>query len=257
MLANETSVNVVVTGASGGIGLALTEWLVGIPEIKHIFAVARSASTSTRLSELAEPDRARVRPVAADVTTLEGRALLLGVVQEAVDRIDLVFNVAGLLHDAQRGIQPEKRLEDLTEAGLLETFRLNAMAPALLVRELLPLLGRSAFPVVANVSARVGSIADNHLGGWYAYRASKAAQNMLTKTMSIEWARRYRGRGAVLALHPGTTETALSEPFRKNVPAKKLFSPEFVAERFWTLAANATAEDNGAFLAWDGSVIPW
>lgn len=108
----------------------------------------------------------------------------------------------------------------------------------------------------ASLSARVGSISDNQLGGWYAYRASKAAQNMLLRTFAIEW-RRLNRQGCCLLLHPGTTDTGLSKPFQARVPEGKLFTPDFVAERLLTVIAEHGPEDSGQFYAWDGQPIPW
>jgi NAD(P)-dependent dehydrogenase (short-subunit alcohol dehydrogenase family) len=109
---------------------------------------------------------------------------------------------------------------------------------------------------MAVVSARVGSIADNRLGGWYAYRASKAALNQIMRTATIEARRRFKGC-ILTCVHPGTTDTALSKPFQANVPEGKLFSPTFVAERFMAIFNDLEVDDSGAFLAWDGQTIPW
>jgi len=110
--------------------------------------------------------------------------------------------------------------------------------------------------VFANISARVGSIGDNRLGGWYAYRGAKAAQNMFTKTLAIEWARSRRNVICV-ALHPGTTDTDLSRPFQANVPAGKLFTPERTVRQLLEIIDRLTPADTGRFLAWDGGGIPW
>jgi NAD(P)-dependent dehydrogenase (short-subunit alcohol dehydrogenase family) len=135
-------------------------------------------------------------------------------------------------------------------------FAVNALGPALVMRHLLPLMRREGKAVLAVMSARVGSIGDNRLGGWYAYRASKAALNQFMKTASIEAARRYRNV-IVLALHPGTTDTGLSAPFQANVPEGKLFSSAFVAERLLEVIEQTGPDDSGSFRAWDDSEIPW
>ena len=115
---------------------------------------------------------------------------------------------------------------------------------------------RSARPaVVANLSARVGSIGDNRLGGWYSYRASKAALNQLTKCMSIELAR--RGKVCCVLLHPGTADTALSGPFQRNVPPEKLFTRERTVRQLLGIVDRCTMADNGGYFAWDGETIPW
>ena len=124
------------------------------------------------------------------------------------------------------------------------------------MKHVLPLSPRSGKFVFASLSARVGSIGDNRLGGWYAYRASKAALNMLIRTLAIEH-RRTRPSGVCVALHPGTVETALSEPFRSGVPAEKLFSPAQAAEALLAVMDRLGPEANGGFYAWDGAPIPW
>jgi len=118
------------------------------------------------------------------------------------------------------------------------------------------LLAHRERAVYASISARVGSIGDNRLGGWYAYRGAKAAQNMFTKTLAIEWARTRRNVVCV-ALHPGTTDTELSRPFQANVPPEKLFAPERTVRQLLEVIDRLAPADTGSFLAWDGSRIPW
>jgi NAD(P)-dependent dehydrogenase (short-subunit alcohol dehydrogenase family) len=150
----------------------------------------------------------------------------------------------------------EKSLVQVDLAGLQASFLHNAFAPLLLLKHLLPLL-RGRHPCqVAMLSARVGSIGDNRLGGWYSYRASKAALNQLLRTASIELAR-LNPNACVLSLHPGTTDTELSRPFQANVPPERLFTPAFVAERLLAVLANKTPADSGSFRAWDDQQIPW
>jgi NAD(P)-dependent dehydrogenase (short-subunit alcohol dehydrogenase family) len=167
----------------------------------------------------------------------------------------MVINCLGLLHDGE-DFRPEKRIEDVSAENLARSFSTNAIGPALVAKHFAPLLPVRSRCVFATLSARVGSIADNRLGGWYAYRASKAAQNMITKGLSIELARKKKGVICV-ALHPGTTATALSEPFIRNVPSERLFSPELAAGQLLAVIDRLRSGDNGSFLAWDGTTIPW
>ena len=132
----------------------------------------------------------------------------------------------------------------------------NALPTLLIAKHFSANLKPSLNAKLAVVSARVGSISDNKLGGWYSYRSSKAALNMLIKGISIEW-RRLLPKACALALHPGTTDSQLSAPFQANVAEGKLFSPEYVADCLINLIAQSTSEDSGTFLAYDGSVIPW
>ena len=166
----------------------------------------------------------------------------------------MVINTAGWLHEGGRG--PEKRLQAIQRSGLEQAFNINAFAPILLAKAVAPALGHGQPCWFASLSARVGSIGDNHLGGWYGYRAAKAAQNQLLRTLALEWKRRLP-LACVSLLHPGTTATELSAPFRSAVPAEKLFSPQRAAGHLLDVLAQQKPEDSGRFLAWDGSVIPW
>ena len=166
----------------------------------------------------------------------------------------LVINTAGWLHDGGSG--PEKRLQAIQRAGLEQAFSVNAFAPILLAKAVAPAFGHGQPCWFASLSARVGSIGDNQLGGWYGYRAAKAAQNQLLRTLALEWKRRLP-MACVSLLHPGTTATELSAPFRSAVPAEKLFSPQRAAGHLLDVLAEQQPHDSGRFLAWDGSVIPW
>jgi len=165
-----------------------------------------------------------------------------------------VFIANGVLHNAD--ISPEKRLEQISEEGLQENFYINAIVPLLWIAALVDLLKGELDCRVAVFSARVGSIEDNRAGGWYGYRASKAALNMLLKSASIEYARRAKNV-SLLAFHPGTTDTKLSRPFQASVPENNLFTPEFVASRLLHLLSSRNAESEFAFLDWQGRTIPW
>jgi len=166
----------------------------------------------------------------------------------------LVINTSGRLHAP--GLQPEKRLQQVTPEALMQSFSINAMAPLLLARAIEPCLSRDQPFHFASLSARVGSIGDNRSGGWYAYRGAKAAQNMFLRSLSLEWARRYP-QACITLLHPGTTDTALSKPFQSFVPPERLFSPGRAAELLLGVLLQQTPEQSGSFLAWDGQDIPW
>ncbi|TVQ34288.1 MAG: SDR family NAD(P)-dependent oxidoreductase [Wenzhouxiangella sp.] len=244
-----------VQGASRGIGLALTRALAEDPRFTTVVACCREPARAASLAELAASASGRITTRSVDITREESvRALGQSLDQDGL-RPSLVLNVSGLLHD-EDGLQPEKRLEDLEFAQLERVFAVNALGPALMLRELLPRMARSDKAVFAALSARVGSISDNRLGGWYAYRASKAALNQLLRTASIEARRRFRNV-ILAALHPGTTDTGLSRPFQANVPEGKLFSTDFVAERLLAVIDQIQVDDSGEFFAWDGERIPW
>ena len=166
----------------------------------------------------------------------------------------LVFNCTGRLHGPE--LQPEKRLQQVERSPLEQLFGINAIAPILLAKAIEPLLLRDQPFHFASLSARVGSIGDNRTGGWYGYRAAKAAQNQLLRSLSIEWARRWP-MATVSLLHPGTTDTNLSRPFQSFVAPDKLFSPERAARQLVEVLLEQTPDQSGAFLAWDGQSIDW
>jgi NAD(P)-dependent dehydrogenase (short-subunit alcohol dehydrogenase family) len=234
-----------VTGASGGIGSAVIEALLASPRPGRVIAVSRRdvrhadpRLVPLRLDPGQEADRRRL-----------GESL-------AGAPLHLMFNAVGLLHDERAGIAPEKRLGELDAAALTRLFEVNAGTPVLLLKALEESLAGRHPALIASLSARVGSIGDNRLGGWYAYRASKAAHNMLMKTAAIELARRNR-RASVVCLHPGTTDTALSTPFQARVPEHKLFSPRFVANRLLDVLGEVSEGESGLFLDWSGATVPW
>ena len=180
-----------------------------------------------------------------------------GSIARAVDAlpdvaVTRVIVTTGMLHDDRQG--PERSLRDLDRTKLERSFLINAIAPALLARALLPRLPRDAPTLFAVLGARVASIGDNRTGGWHGYRASKAALVMLVRTLSIEWARTHP-MGVCVALHPGTVDTAMSKPFQRGVAADKLFTPDFAAERLLAVATALTPADSGGHFAWDGARI--
>ena len=169
--------------------------------------------------------------------------------------LDLVIVATGVLHDGD-ALQPEKRMADIEAQRMLRVFAINTVGPALVAKHYLPRLRRKGKTVFAALSARVGSISDNRLGGWASYRASKAALNMLLKTLSIEHSRT-RPESIIVGLHPGTVATDLSAPFQGRVPEGKLFSPDKSASSLLSVIDNAEQSDNGGVLAWDGSPIDY
>jgi NAD(P)-dependent dehydrogenase (short-subunit alcohol dehydrogenase family) len=171
---------------------------------------------------------------------------------EASETFDLVVVASGLLHSDE--VTPEKSYRQLSSASLQRYFAINATGPALVAKHFLPRLRKDRPAVFAALSARVGSISDNRLGGWYGYRASKAALSMLVKTLSVELARTHP-QAACVALHPGTVATALSQPFQRGVPAERLFEPDAAARQLLGVIAGLRASDTGNIYAWDGARI--
>jgi NAD(P)-dependent dehydrogenase (short-subunit alcohol dehydrogenase family) len=237
--------NVVVIGATGGIGNALVSVL-------HADAHVGKVSTITRAPLL--PDVPGIDKHTLDFNDEAGIASVARACATP-DPIDLVIVATGILHK-EPDIGPEKRIADLNANAMSEVLRVNTVIPALLAKHFLPRLRRDAKSAFAAISARVGSIGDNRLGGWVSYRSSKAALNMVIRTFAIEQSRSHP-ESLVVALHPGTTDTRLSRPFQRNVPEDKLFKPGFVAESLLSVLDGLAAEDTGGFFAWDGSRIEY
>ena len=247
--------DVLVTGASSGIGLAMADQLLAHPGVARVFAVARRAESAAGVGGLAARHGSRVVPIDADLATDAGIETVAQRVRAATGSLHLVVHCAGVLH-AGAALQPERSLAQLQRDALERAFALNAYAPVLLARALLPCFDRASPLVFASLSARVGSIGDNRLGGWYAYRASKAAQNQLMRTLAVEWARTHP-RAACVLLHPGTVDTPLSRPFQAGVRAQALSTAEVAARRLLDIIARLGPADSGRFIAWDGQDVPW
>lgn len=168
--------------------------------------------------------------------------------------ITQVFICNGVLHNTQ--FQPEKRLEDITDQSFHQVMQINALTPMLWIQKLTPILTGKVTCKITVFSARVASISDNHLGGWYSYRASKAALNMMLKTTAIELSRRAKNI-KLIAFHPGTTDTPLSKPFQRNVPADKLFTSDFVAAQLLKIVEHSKLDGKASYLDWQGKSISW
>ena len=249
--------HVLVMGASGGIGLAIAQKLATDPALQTLVLCSAHANASEALHALQQACTARhiaTLLIDTDITDEASLAALAATLSTKSVPLDLVVNAAGLLHAPD--LVPEKTVTQISAAAMQRIFSVNAFGPMLLIKALWPWL-RAKRPVVfASLSARVGSIEDNQLGGWYSYRAAKAAQNQFLKTAAIELTR-FNPESIVLALHPGTTDTALSQPYQSNVKPEKLFTPAFVAERLVEIMQQAGPADSGSFVAWDGKRIAW
>ena len=244
-----------VVGASGGLGAAFVRQLLDRNELRRVFTWSRSGRTCA--ADL-QPGR-RPELVASRGVDLEREQTVVDAAVGLADRnadLRLVINAAGLLHDASTGQSPERRLNQIDAASLTRSFAINAVGPMLVFREVMELVPRRQRSVLMSISARVGSIGDNRLGGWYGYRASKAALNQLHRSLAVELGR-IRPEAVSLVLHPGTVDTSLSEPFQRSVPEGKLFDADAVTARLLALAASARRDDSGGFFAWNGEPIPW
>jgi NAD(P)-dependent dehydrogenase (short-subunit alcohol dehydrogenase family) len=188
--------------------------------------------------------RGTILPFAFDLTdeaSIAAAALAIG-------PVDLIIIATGILHDGK--LLPEKSFRTQTQDAYARAFALNATGPALIGKHFLPLLPKDRRGVFAALSARVSSVSDNRLGGWHAYRASKAALNMILRNFALELARTHP-QAIVAGLHPGTVDTPLSEPFQRNVAEGKLFTPDYSAECMLNVIDGLTPEDSGNLFAWD------
>lgn len=225
----------VIVGASGGIGAALETALIEEGAFDVVHGFARSRRGAQHLDLLQEDSIA-----AAAAHVAQGPP------------VTMVMVATGLLHLSPRG--PEKALRELDPDWMAECYAVNGIGPALVAKHFLPIMPQSQRTVFAALSARVGSISDNSLGGWHAYRASKAALNMLMRNVAIEEKRR-NDRAIVVTLHPGTVDTALSKPFQGNVPAGRLLDPERAALQLLDVIDELKVSDSGKLLDYEGKEI--
>jgi NAD(P)-dependent dehydrogenase (short-subunit alcohol dehydrogenase family) len=228
-------IHAVVFGASGGIGAALAAGLRDDPSVARLSTVSRGGETDHHCDYHSEDSIAAT----AEAIGADGP-------------VHVVLVATGILHGD--GIAPEKTWKALDADVMAQVFAINTIVPTMIAKHMLPRLATDRKSAFAALSARVGSISDNRLGGWLSYRASKAALNMSIKTLSIELAR-VNKHAIIFGLHPGTVETGLSQPFRGNVPTKQLFTPEHSANLLLETLDNAPAESTGTVLAYDGTRI--
>ncbi len=254
LLPSVPAINALVVGATQGIGLEFVQQLLQESRVITLFATYRREHTATELLAIAAQHPQRLRCVAMDLTDEGQIATGIEKIQAIAPQMHLVINCVGLLHSEQQ--QPEKALRQLNADNLLNYFQVNSIGPALLAKHLMPLLKHAEPSLLATISAKIGSIGDNRLGGWYGYRASKAALNMLLKTAAIEYSRR-SPKTMIVMLHPGTTDTQLSKPFQRGVPPEKLFSTERTVSQLIAVLSEVTPTDSGEFFSWDGSRLPW
>ena len=240
-----------VVGASGGIGLALAQRLLQDPCIQRVYATYRNSDTAEGLLAIND---VRLRTLQVDVTSDEDLQQLAKNIRANQDSPDFVINAAGILHEG--ALQPEKSLNQCNPESLGRIFQVNSIGPLMLARTMLPLMPKARPGHFVVLSAMVGSIADNRLGGWYGYRASKAALNQFMKTLSVE-CHRSHPQLCVTSIHPGTTDSELSRPFQANVKPGKLYTSSQSADRILRVASAGQAQDSGRFVNWDGRQIPW
>ena len=238
----------VVLGGRGGIGEAFVDALAASDAVERVFTTSRDEAWCA--ADASAPKVARFPLELTDERSFERLAVRLRE-EGAAPRV--IVNCTGLLH--ADGMRPERAWRELDAESMGRSFAVNAIAPALAIKHLVPTMPRRESAIFATLSARVGSIGDNRLGGWYSYRASKAALNMVLKTLAIEWSFALP-KCTVAALHPGTVVSPLSKPFTRE-DATGLFSAEESATHLKAILDSLTPRQSGRFWSWDGTEIPW
>ena len=245
--------NIVIFGANGGLGFAFLKYFA----LKGDFCIA-CCSTPKHIEdnlELYEIDTSKIKIIAWRADEEQDYEQVGDYIKTHKLTLDFCFNTVGVLQ--AEVYSPEKKLDHISKDALLWSFQINTLTAALILKYITPFMTKDNGCVMAHLSARVGSISDNKLGGWYAYRASKAALNMIIKTASIEQKLRNK-QLCIVALHPGTVETALSKPFRSQVKKERLFSADqSVGYLIDNVIIHLNPEKSGCFYAWDGTEIDW
>jgi len=236
----------IVIGAGSAIGRALIERWSG-ECARPILAVARSADTLAVIEQLG------VQTHQCDYSEAALAAVAIQLQEQSADISRLVI-CNGVLQG--EGYRPERALNQLKTSAMEQVFEVNTVLPMRVLASLTPVIKRSTEPRIAVLSARVGSIGDNRLGGWYSYRGSKAALNMMLRCAALEM-RRVNPAAKIMAYHPGTVDTPLSEPFQANVASEKLFSPARAAEALDAVLSSLEADGELSYLDWRGETIPW
>ena len=238
-----------VVGAGQGIGLEFVRQLLQLDGYERIYATYRNPQSD--LLQVTDP---RLRCLSMDITEEAQMTAVIQKIQAETTTLHTVINCVGILHEGV--MQPEKSLRQLNAEQLSHYFQVNSIGAVLLAKHVQPLLKHGDRSILATISAKIGSIGDNHLGGWYGYRASKAALNMFMRTAAIEY-KRTCPRAIVVTLHPGTTDTQLSRPFQRNVLPEKLFSVDRTVRQLLTVLDQLQESDSGEFFSWDGNRLPW
>lgn len=242
-----------IVGAGHGIGLGLVRVLLQDWEASEIIATYRDKSKASELLALAEKYPERLTALELDPLSETDLEKLQAILRERHFKIHLLLNACGYLHDEDSF--PEKRLKNFDPEYFLKCMKINSLITPMLLSALEEFIPRSEETLIACLSAKVGSISDNSLGGWYSYRASKAALNMLIKTAAIEYQRTHK-KLILLSIHPGTTRTDLSAPFLSGTKYT-IHTPEESARNILNVLKDKTPEDSGKFYSWDGALLPW
>jgi NAD(P)-dependent dehydrogenase (short-subunit alcohol dehydrogenase family) len=240
-----------IVGANSGIAKEIAIQALQNPSTSLILV-------SRALNDFTAPDQNMNKRITTiilkDYQSKAIKACVQKIAQQSDIPITQIFICHGVLHSET--IKPEKRLEDFSAEVFQEVIAINTLTPMLWIQQLVPILSSKKTTKIVVFNARVGSISENQLGGWYSYRTSKAALNMLLKTLAIELARRSPNI-KLISFHPGTTDTPLSKPYQKNVPIKKLFTSNFVAHQLLNIIEDIEVDGKTSYIDWQGKTINW
>lgn len=240
--------NAIIFGAGHGIGFGIAKHLLENTDVSQVFATYRIKEKASALLDLEDEFRARLETKMINPLIEEELANLAS----DFTQFDLLINAIGVLHNSEE-LYPEKSLGEVNLENLTHSFQVNAALAPLLAKHFKP--AKNNISAFVSISAKVGSISDNRMGGWYAYRASKAALNMFLKNISLEYKRKHR-KCVVLSIHPGTTITDLSAPFTDKT-SLTLHTISDTAKNIMNVIEKKTIEDSGKFYSWDGEELPW
>ena len=235
--------NVAIIGSSGAIGNSISKLLKSEISVESVYNFSRTA-----ISESSEKEK----NIYIDIENEDSIIESIKKIPKDI-KFDLIFVATGILHN-DKDIYPEKSIKDISGNKFKKVLMVNTIGPALIGKYFIPFLNKNNRNVFAILSARVGSISDNKIGGWYSYRASKSALNQIIKNFSIE-IKRSNPNSIFVGLQPGTVKSNLSKPFQKNVNSKNLFSPDYSAKKLLDVINNLSNEDTGKLFAWDGEEI--
>ena len=234
---------VAIIGSSGAIGNSICKILLTEYPIKKLYKFSRRVE---------EEDTNKIKNIAMDIENED--SIKESLKHLPVDiKFDLIFIATGILHNKNE-IFPEKSIKDLNTAMFQKVLLVNTIGPSLIGKYFIPFLKKDVKSIFAILSARVGSISDNRLGGWYSYRASKAALNQVIKNFSIE-IKRTNPTAIFVGLQPGSVKSSLSKPFEKNINKEKLFSADFSAKTLLKLIDSLDYKDSGKLFSWNGEEI--
>ena len=239
---DNTALNIAIIGSAGSIGSAF------IQNLSSFYPDAKICAFSREKLKDEHPNVTYHTIDYSDEKSIENAALTASQNQA----LDLVIVSTGILHEG--AMMPEKSIKELSVEKFQRLFEVNTIVPAMIAKHFIPKLNKKKRSIFTALSARVGSISDNQLGGWYSYRASKSALNMILKNAAIE-TNRSNKKAIIVGLHPGTVESNLSDPFKKNVPEGKLFTPDYSTQKLLAVLSSLTIEQSGKCFAWDGKEI--